>query len=350
MLIIDAHEDIAFNVVTLQRDYTQPVAETRSREGERTQDIATLGLPDALASGVGVVFGTIYVMPAGTENLPNKVVYHTAEEAYAQAHDQLAIYRRLAENPRITLLGTRGDLAGVQESWAAGAPRLGLVPLMEGADPIRAPGEVAEWQAAGIRIVGPAWRGTRYSGGTGRPGPLTADGRALVREMGRAGLALDVSHLAEQSFWEAIDLFEGSVLASHSNCRALVPGPQEDRHLSNAMIKALIERDGVIGVVLFNRFLDSSWTLQRGKAALGLEIAVRHIDHICQLAGDARHVGIGSDFDGGFGSESIPREIDTIADLPRLADALLAAGFAEADVAQVMGGNWLRKLESILPA
>lgn len=349
MLIVDAHEDIAFNAVALRRDYLEPVAVTRAREGASPADIATAALPDALEGGVGVVFGTIFVMPAGVENLPDAVVYRTAEEAYAQGHEQLAIYRRLAEDPRVSMVGTRADLAAVLAAWEAGTPRLGIVPLMEGADPIRAPGEVAEWQAAGIRLVGPAWRATRYCGGTGMPGPLTGDGRALVRELGRAGLALDTSHMAEESFWEALDLFEGQVLASHSNCRALVGGQYPERHLSDAMIKALIERDGVIGVVLFNRFLDGSWTRERGKAAVGLEAVVRHIDHICQIAGDARHVAIGSDFDGGFGSEAVPREIDTIADLPRLAGALRGAGFAEDDVAAVMGGNWLRKLEEVLP-
>jgi membrane dipeptidase len=221
---------------------------------------------------------------------------------------------------------------------------------MEGADPIRRPDVGAEWYRAGVRIVGPAWSATRYSGGTNAPGPLTQEGRALMREMGDAGLALDVSHMAEQSFWEALELFDGTVIASHSNCRALVPGPREDRHLSDAMIQALIDRDAVIGLVLYNRFLISGWTLEQGKSAVGLDVVVRHVDHICQIAGDARHVAIGSDFDGGFGSEGIPRELDSIADMPRIGDALRSAGFGEADVAAVLGGNWLRKLDQILPA
>jgi membrane dipeptidase len=128
-----------------------------------------------------------------------------------------------------------------------------------------------------------------------------------------------------------------------------VPGPRADRHLSDAMIKALLERDGVIGIVLYNRFLDSAWAPAQGKAAVGLDVVLRHVDHICQLAGDARHVAIGSDFDGGFGSEAIPRELDTVADLPRIGAALRGAGFAEADVAAVLGGNWLRKLGELLP-
>jgi membrane dipeptidase len=350
MLIVDAHEDIAFNALAMQRDFTESVATTRAREGAQAENIATLGLPEQLAGGVGIVFGTLFVLPADTMALAQSLVYRTAEEASQQAQQQLAIYRRLAEHPQITLIQTRADLAGVLAGWDRAAPQLGIVVLMEGADPIRAPAEAADWYADGVRLVGPAWAsGSRYCNGNDAPGPLSGDGRSLMREMSRARLTLDLSHMADASFWEALDLFDGTVIASHANCRALVPGPNENRHLSNAMIKGLVERDGVIGVVLYNRFLDSSWTPKRGKDAVGLDLVVRHIDHICQLAGDARHVAIGSDFDGGFGSEAIPRELDTVADLPRLADALRRHGFAEDDVAAVMGRNWLRKLETLLP-
>lgn len=348
MFIVDAHEDIAFNAIAQDRDYLRPVAATREIEGARAEDIATVGLADALAGGVGIIFGTLYVAPEGAVSLGGPV-YRTAEEAHAQAHQQLAVYRRLARHPQITIVETRAGLAEVLVAWEAGTPQLGIVVLMEGADPIRAPAEAAEWSAAGVRLVGPAWGATRYSGGTGAPSPLTPEGRELMRELNRARLALDTSHMAEASFWEALELFDGPLIASHSNCRALLPGPRADRHLSDAMIKALIEHDGVIGIVLYNRFLDSTWTRERGKAGVGLDVVLRHIDHICQIAGDARHVAIGSDFDGGFGSEAIPHELDSVADLPRLGQALSDAGFSNDDVAAVMGRNWLRKLDQILP-
>lgn len=346
MLIIDAHQDIAFNATVLKRDYTQAVAMTRMREGPRSEEIATLGLPDALTGGVVIVFGTLYVSPV--ELMPGAPFYRTADEAYALAQDQLAVYRDLTRHPFIHLLETRADLDDMLDKWENGQPQQGIVLLMEGADPIRTPDELAEWQAAGLRLVGPAWTATRYCGGTGAPGPLTPAGRELLREMSRLKLALDVSHMAEESFWEALDLFDGMVIASHSNCRALAPGPNEDRHLSDAMIRAIIERDGIIGIVLFNRFLDSTWSLERGKGAIGLEAVLRHIDHVCQLSGNARNVAIGSDFDGGFGSESIPRELDSVADLPRIADALSHAGYHEKDVLSIMSDNWLRKLEGLL--
>lgn len=348
-MIIDAHQDIAYNVLTFGRDYTRSVAQTREIEGPRVRDIATLGLPDALRGDVGLVFGTLFVEPADSILEPGTKGYSTPDEAHAMAQKQLAVYQRLAEHPHITLVQTRADLAALQAARARGEPRQGIVMLMEGADPIRTPAQASDWHAAGVRLVGPAWRRTRYSGGTGAPGPLTPAGRELMRELRRAGLALDVSHLAEASFWEALELFDGPVVASHANCRALVPNRLPDRHLSDEMIRALVARDAVIGVVLFNRFLDDTWDGAGGKETLGLDAAVRHIDHICQIAGNARHVAIGSDFDGGFGSEAIPRELDTVADLPRIGEALLRAGWREGDVRALLGDNWLRMLDAILP-
>ncbi|GAB4189343.1 MAG: membrane dipeptidase [Roseiflexaceae bacterium] len=348
-MIIDAHQDIAYNMVALGRDYTRPVAQTRALEGPRTRDIATLGLPDALSGGVGLVFATLFVEPAGTTLGPASRGYRTPDEAHTQAQEQLAVYRRLAEHPQVTLVQNRADLAAVQAAWAGGEPQQGIVVLMEGADPIRTPEEASAWQAAGVRLIGPAWRRTRYSGGTAAPGPLTPAGRELMRELRRAGLALDVSHMAEASFWEALELFDGPVVATHANCRALVPERLPDRHLSDEMIRALVTRDAVIGVVLFNRFLDDGWDYGSSKDALGLDAVVRHIDHICQIAGNAHHVAIGSDFDGGFGSEAIPRELDSVADLPRVGEALLRAGWREQEVQALLSGNWLRALQTILP-
>jgi membrane dipeptidase len=155
--------------------------------------------------------------------------------------------------------------------------------------------------------------------------------------------------MAEESFWQAIDLFDGPVIASHSNCRALVSESRADRHLSDAMIRALLGRGAVIGMALYNAFLAAEYVGGDAKERYGLDRLLRHIDHICQIAGDARHVAIGSDLDGGLGREQIPRELDSAADMPRIADALSAGGYADADVAAIMGDSWLRFLEAALP-
>lgn len=343
-LIVDAHEDLAYNALSLNRDPRRSVKETRALEvGKDTQGLATVGLADFLAGNVRVVFATIYVSPTSSTPEPGKT-YKTAEEANLLGQEQLAYYAMLVSDPRISLITSRDDLHHVLESPK---PKMGLVLLMEGADPILKPQDVDEWFEGGVRIIGPAWSQTRYSGGTGKPGPLTEIGKTLMREMSKAGLILDVSHMAEESFFQALDLFEGTVIASHSNTRKYVP---TDRQLSDEMIRALLKRDAVIGAVFFNQFLKHQWR-QNGadKRAVTFATVIDHMKHICDLAGDATHCGIGTDFDGGFGMEATPQEIDTIADLAKFADALATAGFNDDQIRGIMGGNWLRILERGLP-
>ncbi len=344
-LIVDAHEDLAYNALSLGRDPRLSAQAVRALEPDKPQNgLATVGLPDFLAGNIRIVFGTIYVSPVGGSNTPGKT-YTTPEEADALAQEQLTYYALLAGDSRIKLITDRQDLHSVVE---ATKPQLGIVLLMEGADPIIEPADAVKWFDAGVRIIGPAWSQTRYCVGTGKPGPLTELGKALMREMSAAGFILDTSHMAEESFFQALDLFEGTVIASHSNTRQYVP---TDRQLSDEMIRALVARDGVIGAVFYNQFLKYQWR-QSGavKAEVTFQTVIDHMKHICDLAGSTRHCGIGTDFDGGFGSESTPSEIDTAADLQKFGDALARAGFTDDDIRGIMGGNWLRILERALPA
>ncbi len=228
-------------------------------------------------------------------------------------------------------------------------PPLGIVVAMEGADPVLAPEDLAFWWRGGLRMLGLAHYGvSAYAHGTGAPGGVLPSAGPLLAEMARLGIVLDVSHLAEQAFYECLGGFEGRVIASHSNCRALVDG---DRQLSDDMIRRLVERDGVIGAVMYAWMLKSGWL--RGVSAntgLTLEDFVAHVDHVCQIAGDARHAGIGSDLDGGYGTEQCPSDLDTIADVQKVPDLLRARGYSEADVELVMHGNWIRLLRETLPA
>jgi membrane dipeptidase len=222
---------------------------------------------------------------------------------------------------------------------------------MEGADGIREPAEAEQWLERGVRLVGLAWSGTRYAGGTGEPGPLTPEGRELLNVMASLGLMLDLSHLSDESCLEALDRFQGTVVATHANPRALVRNPaRPERFLTDEMIRHLAERGGVVGIVPFNRFLTGDWKNSDGKQAVTLARVVAMIDHICQLTGSARHVGLGSDFDGGFGVESVPAEIDTVADLQKIGVALQTQGYAEKDVAGILGLNWVEVLRRGLPA
>jgi membrane dipeptidase len=213
---------------------------------------------------------------------------------------------------------------------------------MEGADCIGDVAELPKWVARGVRVIGPAWGRTRFGGGTGAPGPLTDLGRKLLDQMHRLRVALDLSHQSDEGFWESIERFGGPVCASHSNCRALVPG---DRHIDDEMIRAIVARGGVIGVVLYNRYLQPGYELAQGKI-VPMSAVVRHIEHICDIAGNTRHVGIGSDLDGGLGVEWTPIGLDSAADLRVVGEALRAAGWSDGDVANVMGENWARWLRT----
>ena len=351
MRIIDAHEDIAWNALALGRDVRRSVRETRRLESERgapqQYGSCTLGLPEWLAGGVAVVFGTIFVEPVRKGNA-EPYTYATVEEAHAQAQAQLDFYHRLADEcEQIALIGSQSDLEATLASWDSERPYVGIVPLMEGADPIRDPTETEMWFERGIRAVGLSWMaGSRYAGGDAAQGPLTDIGRELLEAMADLGLVLDVSHLAEEAFFEAVDRFEGCIIASHANPRARV---NSARHLSDEMIRRVAERDGIIGIVLYNSFLRQGWSNGDPRDAVTVDDVAAAIDHVCQVVGDAAHVGLGSDFDGGFGLESIPAGLDTIADLTYIVPALGEMGYGDTDIAALMGDNWLRLLRETLP-
>jgi len=362
-LIVDAHEDIAANILYYGRDYTQSARVIRARESAEVAadaGVAMLGLPEWLAGNVAVVFGTLFVEPKRSPLVCEfSQPYATADEAFTLAMRQLDIYRRLADaHKQFRLIATQSDLDAVLASWnpppEVGASweeerQIGIVLLIENGDSIRKPDEVERWYGEGVRLIGPAWMASRYCGGTREPGPLTDEGFRLLRRMQDLNLALDVSHMAEQAFFQAIDRYDGLIVATHANPRHYVDG---DRQLSDDMLHALIQREGVIGIVPFNQFLVSGWLRSRGdpKDAANLRTLIRTIDHVCQRAGDAQHVGIGSDFDGGFGAEATPAGIDTVADLQKVADGLRQIGYAPADVEAVLSGNWLRILRQALPS
>ena len=328
MRIVDAHLDLSHNAL-VGRDVLRPAAEQVSSG----TTIPTVGLPDLARGGVSLVCATVFCAPA----YDGHAGYSTADEAHAEGMRHLAWYREQEDAGRFRFVRTKRDLD-------AGSTGQAAILLLEGADPLRHADDVAAWHAAGLRAVGLAWRGTRLAGGTGCPGPLTAEGVELVKHLDRHGIIHDASHLAERSFWQLLDVSAGPVMASHSNCRAIVP---TDRQLSDEMAKAIVARDGVIGINFFDKFLLPPSEYGRRRATLA--DVVTHARHLCDLAGDAAHIGIGTDMDGGLGRNEIPVEITTSGDLPRLADALSVGGFADAAVAGIMGDNWMRFFAAHLP-
>ena len=352
MIVLDAHQDIAYNYLKYGRDYRRSALVTRMQEPAGTE-AATIGLPEALAGRVALIFSTLFVAPAESDWKPvgREKAYKTPQEAYTFASEQLDYYHRLTdETDQIMLVTDNASLDAVLATWAPEADftkrKQGLVVLMEGADPILEPRQFEEWYERGVRLVGTAWGATRYSGGTSAPGGLTAIGYELLEVMAGFNAILDLSHMAEQAFLESVDRYEGILIASHSNPRKF---RESDRHLSDEMIRRLAERGGVMGIVLYNRFLSNTWKKGDRKTDVTLDTVADAIDYVCQLTGSAAHVGLGSDFDGGFGSESIPAEIDTVADLLKIADVLRGRGYTEADIEAVMSGNMLAKLRQALP-
>jgi len=329
MNIVDAHLDLAYNALR-GRDVLRPAAEQMADE----EGIPTVGLPDLLAGGVGLICATIFCEPA----IGGKPGYATPEQAYDAAGQQLVWYAMQHEDGRIRLVKSAADLV------PATGGALPAILLLEGADPIRTPEDVKTFFDVGVRIVGLAWKQTRYAGGTGAPGPLTPQGIELVSELDPVGIIHDLSHLAEESFWQLLDISGGPVVASHSNCRSIVP---TDRQLSDDMARAVFRRGGVIGINFFDKFLLPPAEYKTRRATLA--DVVRHVRHFCDLAGDAQHVGLGTDMDGGLGRDEVPVEIRTSADLPRVADALSAGGFGDVAVRGIMGGNWVRFFERHLP-
>jgi membrane dipeptidase len=356
MLIVDSHQDLAWNMLAFGRDYTRSAEETRRVErgglAPQVNGDTLLGWPDYQKGCVAVVFATLFAAPM-RRKLGDWDTLCYSDEIQAQRlyRAQLEAYYRLVDShpDYFRLIQVRRDLKEVLDHWNDQDQHkhpVGLVALMEGAEGVREPEELEIWWRAGVRLIGPAWAGTRYSGGTREPGPLTQDGYALLDGMATLGFILDLSHMDEKAALQALDHYPGQVVATHANVSALLKGSQSNRHLSDRVIQGLLEHGGIIGVVPHNSFLKVGWSRRE---EVSLTHVTAHIDYICQMAGNAQQVGLGTDFDGGFGWQSVPDGIDSIADLPKLAALLTEDGYSVEDVAAIMGQNWLSLLRRGLP-
>lgn len=353
--IIDAHLDLAWSAVSFDRDLTQSVESIRAREAEMTDHPSrgrcVLSLPELRNAGVAVCVGTLLARggPLQTKRasiLRSDLDHASPSLAYAAAHAQLAYYRLLEAQGEIRFIR---DVRELDEHWAAlDASPLGLILSMEGTDPVVAPDQMREWFNDGLRVAGLAHYGrSQHAHGTGADGPLTEAGIELLGVMCQLGMILDVTHLCDRSMAEALDRFDGPVLASHHNCRALVPG---DRQLADEQVKQIVERAGVIGVALDAWMLYPNWIRGRTQpSVVQLSDLVDHIDHVCQIAGDVKHVGLGTDLDGGFGSEQTPIDLRTYGDVQKLGDILSNRGYSFDDVDAIFHGNWYHFFRRSLP-
>jgi membrane dipeptidase len=357
MLIVDGHLDLAWNAVQWGRDLTRSALTIRALEGAtagKGRGLGTVALPELRRGRVALCFATLLARSTGRP-VPH-IDYPSPAQAHAAAMGHLAYYRALEHERYAVVIADAPALDAHIARWQAWEqepvgepPPLGLVISMEGADPILAPDRLSEWHAAGLRLLGLAHYGPcRYAGGTGDEGGLTDHGRVLLPELRRLGVGLDLTHCSDAAFWETLERYDGPVLASHHNCRALVPS---QRQLADEQIRAVAERGGVIGAALDTWMLKPGWLISERPDSrnppVTLGDVVDQIDYVCQLTGSSRHAAIGSDLDGGFGREQSPRDLDTIADLQRIAELLAGRGYAAADVAAIMHGNWLRLLREL---
>lgn len=347
MISVDAHLDLSMNAMEWNRDLRMSIAEMRDREKnmddkpDRGKNVVNF---DELRRGnFGLVVATQIARYVDRDSkLPG---WFSPEQAWAHTQSQYAWYKAMEEDGQMKQITNLKELEDHLATWDNHKSQIGYILSLEGADSIVTLDHLERAYAYGLRALGPAHYGPgRYAFGTDSNGPMGAKGKALLKEMERLNIILDATHLCDESFREAMDTFNGHVWASHHNCRALV---NHNRQFNDEQLKELISRGAVIGAPMDAWMIVPNWV--RGKSqpdAMGVnfERVVDHIDHICQLAGNANHVGIGSDLDGGYGKEQSPVDIETIADLQKLRGVFAKRGYSEADVEGLMGGNWLRFL------
>jgi membrane dipeptidase len=352
-VILDAHLDLSMNALEWNRDLTRPIEEIRAREAHLTdkpdRGRGTVSFREMRRGGVGLCVATQIARYVSRDNpLPG---WHSPEQAWAMTQGQLAWYRTMEEAGELTQIRNRAELdkhLSRLDGEAAASSPIGYVLSLEGADSIVTLTHLERAHAQGLRAVGPAHYGPGvYAQGTNATGGMGVRGRELLRVMEELGIILDVTHLCDDSLREALDHFRGPVWASHSNCRALVP---HNRQFSDDQIRELIRRGAVIGAAFDAWMLVPDWV--RGESTpqstgVTLETVANHIDHICQIAGNAHHCGIGSDLDGGFGREQGPSDVATIADLSALPGVLRARGYSDDDVERIAHGNFVTFLRNV---
>jgi len=299
---------------------------------------ATVTLPSLADGGVTHCLATLFT-GLGTNGPCGYDDKNDPEKPHACGIAQLGVYSALVASGDMRIVRAAADLAD--------SPTRGLasVLLMEGADPIRNPGEAAWWFEQGVRVIGLTWaRGTRYAAGNSTPGPLTAAGRSMVAALEELGVIHDLSHLADEAARELLARSTGPVLASHSDSRAICRGHGE-RNLPDDLIRAVAERNGLIGLNLFSLFLTDEGDKRRAK----IDETVAHVEHIVDVSGRHDLVALGSDMDGGFGSDRLPEGINAPCDLPLLLGALSDRGWTDDQLAGFRFNNWARFLRRSLP-
>jgi membrane dipeptidase len=348
MFIVDAHLDLSMNALEWNRDLRASIKEINEREKHLTdkpdRGLATVSLDELRKGNIGLVVATqIARYVDRNSSLPG---WNSPEQAWAQTQGQLAYYKGLERSNDLRPIRNLPELYSHIEIWPSDQHTIGYILSLEGADSIVSLEYLEIAHEAGLRALGPAHYGPgRYAQGTNATGGIGPKGRELLQKMRELNIILDATHLCDDSFDEAMEHFDGHVWASHHNCRALV---DHNRQFSDAQFKELIRRGAVIGMPLDAWMMVPNW--ERGKSTpksmgVTLNTMIDHLSHICDLAGNTNHVGMGTDLDGGFGKEQCPNDLETIADLQKIPNLLAKRGFSEDDIKKICHQNWLNFLE-----
>ena len=352
MIILDAHLDLAMNAMEWNRDLTQAVETIRLMENGATDKPGraggTVAFPEMRTGNIGLCVATLIARYSKPDNLlPG---WNSPEQAWAHTQGQLAWYKAMEAQGELVQISDINGLDQHLRNWSErGSTKtpIGYILSLEGADSIISPQHLEQAYQEGLRAIGPAHYGPgTYAQGTNATGGIGQRGKELLKKMEDLNIILDVTHLCDESFWEALEVFQGPVWASHSNCRALVA---HNRQLSDEQLKELFRRNAVIGMALDAWMLIPNWekgTSTPKGTGVSLNHMIDHIDHICQITGNSLHVGIGTDLDGGFGKEQGPHDLDTIADLQKLPRLLEKRGYTETDTLNIMHNNFIRMLHT----
>ncbi|TWU11151.1 Membrane dipeptidase (Peptidase family M19) [Novipirellula galeiformis] len=354
MLLFDAHLDLALNGVDLNRDFRQAVDDIRVQERVAGMDGIlgrcknTLSFPELRDAGVAVCLTTL--LARLEPNVGHDFGHITAEACYAYAHAHLAYYRAMERSGWMRMIKTKSELREHWQKYSAqpDSEPLGFILAMEGADPLLTPGTIDEFYEHGLRAIGLThYGGNRYGGGTRSENGLALDAVDLLSHIERLGMTVDMTHLSDKSFWQVAERFGGRIHASHQNSRRI---SNWQRQFSDDQYRLVIQRGGVIGIAFDAIMMQHGYTQGKSEPVATIDAAIENIDIVCQLAGNADHVGIGTDLDGGFGYEQTPTDLNRYTDLP---PALLAGmsdrGYSQADIEKIMHGNWMRFFGEILP-
>ena len=354
ILIADGHLDLAFTALHANRDLTQPATTVRTHDTPKVMETygsSTTTFPRA-PQGPRRARHRDRDRPVGPRKTTGPESGATPRRSVTGiAYGHAAYYHAMEREGVIRIVRSAQDLDDVVAGWEAPAPDtpIGLVLALEGCDPILDPDHVREWYDTGLRIASLSHYGvTSYAHGSGTEGGLLPPAKPLLDAFSELGIIVDLTHLTDQSFWELLDVYDGPVVASHCNCRALVP---DQRQLSDDMLRAVIERGGVIGSAFDAWMLDTEWqhttAPYKQTTRATLETVADHIDHVCEVAGNARHAGLGTDVDAGFGTEQAPRDFNTSQDLQKFRAIFERRGYADEDVRNILSGNWIRLLKEV---